>query len=404
MPYGTVSQPAAVPSGPSESAPLLRDDDADVDQGGPAESEPKEPTRLQRVGSSIKAFYDKNLGLFFVFIAQMFASIMAMTTRLLATGFETKFHALQIIFVRMFFTGLIGSLYMWYKKTPGFPFGPREVRGLLVLRGVAGSVGLFGLYYSLSFLDISDATVITFLVPTLTAFVCWVALREPFTLHEALAGLIAFVGVLFIARPPFIFPPKHEEGQATLSFDTFGAGILPPVEITPAERSIATACAVMGTFASATAYTTIRVIGKRTPSLVSVNYFAAFATTLSCIIILVHPDLHFEIPQSPVQWALLLSIGLSGFLLQVFITEGLQREKAGRATNLMYTQLVFALIIERVVWGTVPSGSSLIGSAFVIGAAVWVSIQKRKASSGTDAQQRSQVPDEERRLLEEERP
>ena len=30
---------------------------------------------------------------------------------------------------------------------------------------------------SLSFLDVADATVITFLVPTLTGFVCWVALR-----------------------------------------------------------------------------------------------------------------------------------------------------------------------------------------------------------------------------------
>lgn len=117
-----------------------------------------------------------------------------MTTRLLETGFETKFHALQIIFVRMFATALIGSFYMWREKVPDFPLGPREVRGLLILRGMAGSVGLFGLYCqniwtyytkltltnwvdSLSYLDVSDATVITFLVPTLTAFIAWVALR-----------------------------------------------------------------------------------------------------------------------------------------------------------------------------------------------------------------------------------
>jgi hypothetical protein len=69
-----------------------------------------------------------------------------MTTRLLETGFETKFHALQIIFVRMLATALIGSFYMWREKVPDFPLGPREVRGLLILRGMAGSVGLFGLY------------------------------------------------------------------------------------------------------------------------------------------------------------------------------------------------------------------------------------------------------------------
>lgn len=71
---------------------------------------------------------------------------MSTTTRLLETGFETKFHALQIIFVRMLVTACVGSLYMWYKQVPGFPFGSQDVRGLLVLRGIAGSAGLFGLY------------------------------------------------------------------------------------------------------------------------------------------------------------------------------------------------------------------------------------------------------------------
>ena len=71
---------------------------------------------------------------------------MTMTTRLLETGFETKFHALQIIFVRMLATTVCGLLYMWYKSVADYPFGPRDVRGLLVLRGSAGFLGLFGSY------------------------------------------------------------------------------------------------------------------------------------------------------------------------------------------------------------------------------------------------------------------
>jgi drug/metabolite transporter (DMT)-like permease len=343
---------------------------------------------------ALRAFCHRNLGLLLVFVAQMFASIMAMTTRLLATSFETKFHALQIIFVRMLFTGLIGSAYMWYKQVPGFPLGPRQVRGLLIIRGMAGSIGLFGLYYSLSFLDISDATVITFLIPILTAFVCWLALGEPFTIKEASAGLIAFVGVLFIARPAFLFPKSPDANHPRAAEAVGESGILPPVEATPAQRTVAVACAILGAFAAATAYATIRIIGKRAHSLVSVNYFAVLATVMSFSILLIHPDLQFQIPQTPVQWALLASIGVSGFLLQVLLTEGLQREKAGRATNLIYTQLVFALIIERVVWGTVPPASSLIGSVFVIGAALWVSMQKNKP-----AEPPKPSNDEEDRLL-----
>lgn len=71
---------------------------------------------------------------------------MTMTTRLLETGFDTKFHALQIIFVRMIVTATIGSLYLWRKKVPDFPFGPSGVRWLLVIRGMTGTIGLFCLY------------------------------------------------------------------------------------------------------------------------------------------------------------------------------------------------------------------------------------------------------------------
>ncbi|KAL6918622.1 hypothetical protein FSST1_010117 [Fusarium sambucinum] len=328
--------------------------------------------------AKLQDVYSRNIGLFYVLLAQLFASIMSMTTRLLSTGFETKFHALQIIFVRMLATALIGSFYMWREKVPDFPFGPREVRGLLVLRGMAGSVGLFGLYYSLSYLDVSDATVITFLVPTLTAFIAWVALREPFTINEASAGLIAFTGVLFVARPAFIFPHNDSFLSGSSPGDESATkGILSAVKATPQERTIAICCSIFGSIAAATAYSTIRVIGKRAHSLVSVNYFAMLATVSSFLIITIHPELQFEIPKSLAEWAILLSIGVSGFLFQVLLTEGLQREKAGRATNLIYVQLVYAIVIDRVIWGTTPPPASFIGSSLIIGSAVWVALQKK---------------------------
>jgi len=125
---------------------------------------------------------------------------------------------------------------------------------------------------------------------------------------------------------------------------------------------------------------------------------------------------------------LLVAIGVAGFALQFLLTEGLQREKAGRATNLIvslapkvkmediidhpllthfapsqYTQLVFALILERIVWGTTPSGWSLIGAALIIGAALWVMLQKNHGPSPTvevaKQQSESRADDEESSLL-----
>lgn len=63
-----------------------------------------------------------------------------------------QFHALHIIFVRMLATSILGMSYMWYKRVPDFPLGPRHILGLLVLRGTFGFIGLFGLYCELLYL------------------------------------------------------------------------------------------------------------------------------------------------------------------------------------------------------------------------------------------------------------
>ncbi|KAJ4347222.1 uncharacterized protein N0V89_011161 [Didymosphaeria variabile] len=242
----------------------------------------------------------------------------------------------------------------------------------------------------------------------MTALVCWVWLREPYTVKEALAGLLAFTGVLFVARPPWLFPsapldpisgepskPVEDPSSNSLSLLAFGmlgakAPSLPTVSAE--QRTIAILLAVLGTFGASTAYATIRVIGKRAHSLISVTYFAFLSTIGSALIILIHPDLHFVMPEDLSQWGLIAIIGLAGFALQFLLTEGLQREKGGRATNLTYLQLVFALVVERVIWGTTPPVESLFGAMLIIGAAVWVSLQK-------NAEKGIKVADEESSLL-----
>ncbi|KAI0148505.1 DUF6-domain-containing protein [Xylariaceae sp. FL1272] len=279
--------------------------------------------------------YARNIGLLLVFLAQTFGSVMNVAAKLLTSqqSPDGEFHALHIIFVRMCCTAILGSLYMCYKKVPE-PFGSRNVFGLLILRGTAGFLGLFGMYYSLSYLEISDATAITFLVPTWTAVLCYVwlkvgvfflslfpepfklsaylQLQEPYGIQDTSAGLISLAGVLLIARPAFLFA-NMKDGQPV------GSPSSP-------RRAMAVLFSIFSTFMAATAYSTIRHIGRRAHSLVSVNYFAVLSTTGSGLILLVHPDLHFRLPHGAMQWALLAVIGVAGFLLQFLLTEGLRRD------------------------------------------------------------------------------
>jgi hypothetical protein len=145
-------------------------------------------------------------------------------------------------------------------------------------------------------------------------------------MQEALSGLISLGGVLLIARPAFLFrnggstTTEPGNGNSTTTsmesmtgFVVDGPGQELPVGAPSSpQRAIAVLCSILGTFAAATAYSTIRVIGKRVHSLISVNYFAALSTLGSAVVILAHPDLHFILPRGALQWQ--VSYGLSSIL------------------------------------------------------------------------------------------
>jgi drug/metabolite transporter (DMT)-like permease len=56
---------------------------------------------------------------------------------------------------------------------------------------------------------------------------------------------------------------------------------------------------------------------------------------------------------------------------------------------------VFALLIERAIWGTTPPIESFFGAGLIISAAIWISLQKNSAPP----QRKPEVVDEESSLL-----
>ncbi|KAF3922183.1 hypothetical protein ABW21_db0205830 [Orbilia brochopaga] len=382
-----------------------------------ADSDDEDGHRLDADASAwdrIRVLAHRNSGILLMLAAQVFASTMSLITRLLETGFETEFHALQILFARQTISVVLCSGYMWATKVPDFPLGAKSVRLLLVARGVGGFFGVFGLYYSLTYLDISDATVITFLAPSVAAFACYILLKEPFTKTEALAGLISFVGVILIARPTVIFSTPESPSNA----GSVGSGGSEPSpsqqtdglsvnlrDVTPAQRTTAVLVALVGVLGAATAFTTIRWIGKRAHPLISVNYFSAWCAIVSFVGLLVVPGIGFRRPRTGVQWMLLAGIGLCGFIMQFLLTAALQRERAGLVTHMVYAQMVFAVLWDKLIWDHLPSWASLFGSALILSSVVWVAIRKNQTSKDParvtrrEARQDVQTGDEERGLV-----
>lgn len=247
-----------------------------------------------------------------------------------------------------------------------------------------------------------DAVVITFLAPTITGFACSVipSLREPFTRAEMLGGLVSLFGVTLIARPEFLFVwlgGGENDGVVVMARSQ-----IPP--ITPAQRVYAVSVALVGVFGAATAYTTIRWIGKRAHPLVSVTYFSGLVTAVSVAVLTLVPSTGgFIVPRGGVEWGLLTAIGVSGFAMQFLLTRGLQLTKAGRAGMMVYTQMVFALVFEWLVWANTPDVVSVAGGGLILGSVLFVNFWKAKKTGAAAVVKggggAAVVVDEERALL-----
>lgn len=248
------------------------------------------------------------------------------------------------------------------------------------------------MWYSIMYLPLAEATVIGFLAPCLSGYICHILLKEPFTRKEQLGTLVAMAGVVLIARPTSFFGnwgADHEVEAVLPNIDGVGGNstqIIPQfgADPTSAERLSAIGVALIGVLGGSGAFTTIRWIGKRAHPLISVNYFATWATLVSFTVLMSapaldigQPSLHFALPANIKQWVLLFALGVCGFIMQFMMTAGLGAEKSNRATAMVYTQMLFAAGFDKWIFGYEMGPVSLVGCGMIIGSMLWVALSKR---------------------------
>ncbi|MEW6431090.1 MAG: DMT family transporter [Myxococcota bacterium] len=225
------------------------------------------------------------------------------------------------------------------------PWG--NARTLLVVRGLLGFAALSCYYYSLTHLPLAEATVIQYTNPVFTGLLAALLLEERLRSVEFISVVVSLVGVVLVARPTFLFGA--------------GAAHLDPV---------ATGFALAGAVFSAFAYVAVRKSSGKDHPLVVVLWFPLIATPLS-----VPLAVKQWVWPTPLEWVLLVGIGVATQAAQVFMTEGLHREPAGRATAMSYLQVAFAVAWGVAVLREVPEWHTLAGAlligASVVGLALW---------------------------------
>ncbi|CUS21461.1 LAQU0S03e03136g1_1 [Lachancea quebecensis] len=340
-------------------------------------------SRLQRLSSE---YLKPNIGLLYLLISNLFNSVMVVSTKLLETDpeLEEPITPLQILVVRMFITYIGTLIYMLYNRDriDHVPWGPPDMRKWLILRGCTGFFGVFGMYYSLMYLSVPDATIITFLGPSFTGLLAWAILRERYSKVEATGALVSLMGVILIVRPSFLFGSSATDasGGTAESRD-------------PHARLVATIVALVGVVGASNVYIIIRYIGQRAHAIMSVSYFALIACFVSLVGICVIPSMGFQIPQTSKQWFLFALIGFSGFFMQLLLTMGIQRERAGRGAIMSYSQIIYALFWDVLIWHHLPGLWSWCGIIVILGSAIWVVKCKPKSefAATATADQESQV-------------
>lgn len=216
-------------------------------------------------------------------------------------------------------------------RRAGIPTWGTNQRGL-VFRGLLGFGGLTLYYLSLAYLPLADATTIQQTTPLLTAVIAWFVLRERIGWATAFALACGIAGVTLIVRP------------AGEGLDVIGIVV-----------------AVGAALCSSLAYVTVRQLVRTENPLVIVFYFPLIATPLA-----IPWAIATWVTPAPIEWLLLIAIGLTTQIGQVFLTKALVLETASRATSIGYIQVAFAMAWQWTVFSDPPTAWTLAGAALII--------------------------------------
>lgn len=243
-------------------------------------------------------------------------------------------------FVAMFF-----ALFAILKAKESFIPKKGSLKYLLI-RSVSGIVGVFGNFYAIDKIDLSDASMLNKMSPFFALIFSAIFIREKVKPKQAIAIAAAFIGSLFIIKP------------------TFGN-----------ENLIASMAGFMGGMCAGGAYTCVRWLGiKGENGKLIVFFFSAFSSlvTLPYLIFNYH---HME------WWQLasLLMAGLCAAGGQFSITAAYTHAPSREISVYDYSQVVFAAIVGFFTFGDIPDIWSFVGYFIICAMAVWMFIYNNRS-------------------------
>lgn len=279
----------------------------------------------------MKKFDDKTLGILYIITSAFFFALMNLFVRL-----SGDIPVMQKCFFRNFVALFVAFLLLKKTHVP-FRIGKGNMSALLI-RALAGTLGILCNFYAVGHLNLADASILNKLSPFFTIIFCIFLLWEKVRPPEWLALAIAFVGALFVIKPSF-----H---NANLLYSFIG---------------------MLGGIMAGLAYACVRKLGTRgVKGPVIVLFFSAF----SCLFTL--PQFIFDFtPMTAKQVVFLLLAGCAAAVGQFTITAAYSHAPAREISVFDYSQIIFASLLGFLCFGQIPDRLSIIGYVIIVGAAIF---------------------------------
>lgn len=221
---------------------------------------------------------------------------------------------------------------------------------LLLLRGLAGLIGMMCVFYSMIHLNMGDASVL------LNTFPLFVALLAPFLLKESthplvfLFAIIAFIGIGCIVRPTAEF------------------------------INVAALIGLAGGFFVALAMIAIRKLRATENTWVIALWFSAVVTLGALPFML----MDFVMP-TPREALMLLVAGCILTMSQLFVTKAYGYATAATIAPFAYAAVIWSYGLDILVWDFVPDFWSIVGSGIIIASSIGTMFFARKPYIKTGA-------------------
>jgi len=232
----------------------------------------------------------------------------------------------------VFFRNLVGLLVLLpFFLVKGVHHLKTERIWMHTWRSLVGLLAMYGFFYAIAHLKLSNAMVFTYSSPIFIPLVAWLFLKEKMTGLMWLAAAIGLCGVLLVAKPD----------QALFN--------------------LLSAIGLASSFLAAMAFVTVRAMSNSEPASRIVFYFCLIGTLISAI-----PMAWLWRPYQPRELLLLASAGVLATISQLFLSTAYRYAPAGQIGPANYLAIIFAGFWAALIWQEYPDLTSLIGMAVIL--------------------------------------